>query len=161
MVVATATKALQDQLAEKDLPLVESGLGLPVPLDFAVLKGRSNYICRQRVAEVGSGGIQPELGDAADRAGADEREVERAEAEERGAPAPEGLVEEVRTLVAWSQTSADGRPGRPELRAVRPGLEHGQRRAPGVPGRVQLPLGRALLRRGGPRPGGRRPTSWW
>ena len=62
-VVATATKALQDQLAEKDLPLVESGLGLPVPLDFAVLKGRSNYICRQRVAEVGSGGIQPELGD--------------------------------------------------------------------------------------------------
>ena len=35
----------------------------PVPLDFAVLKGRSNYICRQRVAEVGSGGIQPELDD--------------------------------------------------------------------------------------------------
>ncbi len=63
VVVATATKALQDQLAEKDLPLVEAGLGLPVPLDFAVLKGRSNYLCRQRVAEVGSGGIQPELGD--------------------------------------------------------------------------------------------------
>ena len=62
-VVATATKALQDQLAEKDLPLVEAGLGLPVPLDFAVLKGRSNYICRQRVAEVGSGGIQAELDD--------------------------------------------------------------------------------------------------
>ena len=64
-VVATATKALQDQLAEKDLPLVESGLGLPAPLDFTVLKGRSNYICRQRVAEVGSGGVQAELGDQA------------------------------------------------------------------------------------------------
>ena len=63
VVVATATKALQDQLAEKDLPLVEAGLGLPAPLDFAVLKGRSNYVCRQRVAEVGSGGIQAELGD--------------------------------------------------------------------------------------------------
>ena len=63
VVVATATKALQDQLAEKDLPQVEAGLGLPAPLDFAVLKGRSNYVCRQRVAEVGSGGIQAELGD--------------------------------------------------------------------------------------------------
>ena len=63
VVIATATKALQDQLAEKDLPQVDAGLGLPAPLDFAVLKGRSNYVCRQRVAEVGSGGIQAELGD--------------------------------------------------------------------------------------------------
>ena len=61
VVVATATKALQDQLAEKDLPLIASGLDLP--FTYAVLKGRSNYICRQRVNEVGSGGIQPELGD--------------------------------------------------------------------------------------------------
>ena len=65
VVVATATKALQNQLAEKDLPLVESGLGLDVPLDVAVLKGRSNYICRQRVSEVGAGGVQAELGDQA------------------------------------------------------------------------------------------------
>src|SRR5580704_9395529 len=56
VVVATATKSLQDQLAEKDLPLVESGLGLP--FSYAVLKGRSNYICRQRVAEVGNSGVQ-------------------------------------------------------------------------------------------------------
>ena len=63
VVVATATKALQDQLAGKDLPLLEAGLGLPAPLDYAVLKGRSNYLCRQRVLEVGSGGVQPELGD--------------------------------------------------------------------------------------------------
>ena len=63
VVVATATKALQDQLADKDLPQVEEGLGLPAQLDFAVLKGRSNYVCLQRVAEVGSGGIQAELGD--------------------------------------------------------------------------------------------------
>jgi ATP-dependent DNA helicase DinG len=110
VVVATATKALQDQLAEKDLPLVEAGLGLPVPLDFAVLKGRSNYLCRQRVAEVGSGGIQPELGDAGSGR-ADEAEAGAgADAERPDATTtpPEGLVDEVRRLVAWSQTSASG-----------------------------------------------------
>jgi ATP-dependent DNA helicase DinG len=116
VVVATATKALQDQLRDKDLPLVESGLGLPAPLDYAVLKGRSNYICRQRVAEVGSGGIQAELGDQgggradepdweAPEAGATARPVELAE---REAAPPEGVVEQVRELVAWSQTSRTG-----------------------------------------------------
>jgi hypothetical protein len=67
VVVATATKALQDQLAGKDLPLVEVGLGSI--FSYAVLKGRSNYICLQRVGEVGNGGIQPELG--ADPGGGD------------------------------------------------------------------------------------------
>src|SRR5277367_533492 len=110
VVIATATKALQDQLADKDLPQVEAGLGLPAPLDFAVLKGRSNYVCRQRVAEVGSGGIQAELGDqGAGRA--DEPSVAPAEegesSEAPGAP-PEGIVEEVRQLVAWSQKSQTG-----------------------------------------------------
>jgi ATP-dependent DNA helicase DinG len=55
-VVSTATKALQDQLATRDLPLLAGSLGLPV--EFAVLKGRSNYICRQRVAEVAAGDQQ-------------------------------------------------------------------------------------------------------
>jgi ATP-dependent DNA helicase DinG len=91
--------------------LVESGLGLPVPLDFAVLKGRSNYICRQRVAEVGSGGIQAELGDqTAGRA--DEPDWEAPEPgvqpAERTGSAPEGMVEEVRELVAWSQKTRTG-----------------------------------------------------
>ena len=108
VVVATATKALQDQLAQKDLPMVEAGLGLPAPLDYAVLKGRSNYVCRQRVAEVGSGGIQPELGDEGAEP-ADEREAAGADEDTaRDAAPPEGLVDEVRTLVAWSQTSATG-----------------------------------------------------
>lgn len=48
-IVATATKALQDQLATKDLPfLVEQTDGA---VDFAVLKGRSNYLCLQRLDE--------------------------------------------------------------------------------------------------------------
>ena len=43
VVVATATKALQDQLAAKDLPFLQAHLGRP--FDWAILKGRSNYIC--------------------------------------------------------------------------------------------------------------------
>jgi ATP-dependent DNA helicase DinG len=50
VVVATATKALQDQLANKDLPFLAEHLDMP--FDFAVLKGRSNYVCLQRLREV-------------------------------------------------------------------------------------------------------------
>lgn len=55
-VVATATKALQDQLADKELPFVAEHLGRP--LRWAVLKGRSNYLCRQRLDEAGGAGGQ-------------------------------------------------------------------------------------------------------
>lgn len=53
-VVTTATKALQDQLANKDLPFLVKELSSYVnrSVTFAVLKGRSNYICRQRLAEL-------------------------------------------------------------------------------------------------------------
>jgi len=50
VVVATATKALQDQLASKDLPFLAEHSG--IEFDWAILKGRSNYICRQRLHEV-------------------------------------------------------------------------------------------------------------
>src|SRR4051812_6284914 len=53
-VVATATKALQDQLAGKDLPFLQEHLGKE--FDFAVLKGRSNYVCRQRLQEISGDG---------------------------------------------------------------------------------------------------------
>lgn len=49
-VVATATKALQDQLDRNDLPLLARTLG--VPFSWAVVKGRSNYLCLQRVKEL-------------------------------------------------------------------------------------------------------------
>jgi ATP-dependent DNA helicase DinG len=111
VVIATATKALQDQLAEKDLPQVDAGLGLPAPLDYAVLKGRSNYVCRQRVAEVGSGGIQAELGDQGAGRADEPAPASTEEGESSGpaaGPPPEGIVEEVRQLVAWSQKSQTG-----------------------------------------------------
>jgi ATP-dependent DNA helicase DinG len=64
-VVATATKALQDQLAGKDLPFLQEHLDRP--FEFAVLKGRSNYVCVQRIAEI-SGAGQLALDGLADRA---------------------------------------------------------------------------------------------
>src|SRR6266540_4102081 len=45
VVVSTATKALQEQLLTKDVPLAAAALGREV--DVAVLKGRQNYLCRQ------------------------------------------------------------------------------------------------------------------
>ena len=53
VVVATATKALQDQLATKDLPFLAEHVGRD--FDWAVLKGRSNYVCLQRLR---SGSVQ-------------------------------------------------------------------------------------------------------
>ena len=64
-VVATATKALQDQLAGKDLPFLTEHLGQP--FEFAVLKGRSNYVCRQRLHEI-EGAAQLALDGLAQRA---------------------------------------------------------------------------------------------
>ncbi|MEY2463050.1 MAG: ATP-dependent helicase DinG, partial [Acidimicrobiaceae bacterium] len=49
-VVATATKALQDQLVTKDLPFLAEHLERP--FTFTSLKGRSNYLCLQRAREV-------------------------------------------------------------------------------------------------------------
>jgi ATP-dependent DNA helicase DinG len=45
--VSTATKSLQDQLFLRDLPWLRDALGLPVTL--ALLKGRSSYLCLQRL----------------------------------------------------------------------------------------------------------------
>jgi ATP-dependent DNA helicase DinG len=56
VVVTTATKALQDQLATKDLPFLADHLAEldDHDFDFAVLKGRSNYVCLQRLREMSS-----------------------------------------------------------------------------------------------------------
>jgi len=48
-VIATATKALQDQIAATELPHLRGQLEMG--FTWAVLKGRNNYICRQRVNE--------------------------------------------------------------------------------------------------------------
>ncbi len=86
VVVATATKALQDQLGGKDLPFLADQLGRP--FSYAVLKGRSNYLCRQRAMEVAGGGEQLSLDDPE--------------------PVDQGLGHEVRRLLAWADRSPTG-----------------------------------------------------
>ncbi len=49
VVIATANIALQEQLVRKDLPMLASVL--PWPFTFALLKGRNNYLCLDRMAE--------------------------------------------------------------------------------------------------------------
>ena len=49
VVVATATKNLQDQLAQKDAPMVASHAN---GVRVAVLKGKQNYFCRNRAHSV-------------------------------------------------------------------------------------------------------------
>lgn len=89
VVVATASRALQDQLGAADLPFVARHLGpvLARPLRFAVLKGRANYLCRQRADEITGGLDQSEL-DLAD---------------DRGA-----LATELRLLLGWAESTPTG-----------------------------------------------------
>lgn len=49
IVISTATKTLQDQIAHRDLPLVQKVLGTEVRV--AVMKGLGNYLCRRRYRE--------------------------------------------------------------------------------------------------------------
>ena len=87
-IVATYTKALQDQLAEVDLPLLQkvlNGQHLADPFSWAVLKGRNNYLCRQRLHEIETRGEELELEDAS-----------------------RGVRNEVRKLVNWSTKTESG-----------------------------------------------------
>jgi ATP-dependent DNA helicase DinG len=47
VILSTATRTLQDQLFNRDLPTVSRALGRPVRV--ALLKGRANYLCRHRL----------------------------------------------------------------------------------------------------------------
>lgn len=69
VVVSTGSKALQEQIARKDLPLIREHLGLDV--DAVMLKGLGNYLCLRRFDE-----LRSEFVHGARRAAA--REVERA-----------------------------------------------------------------------------------
>ncbi len=47
VIISTGTRNLQDQLFHRDLPVVRDALAVPVSV--ALLKGRSNYLCRYRL----------------------------------------------------------------------------------------------------------------
>jgi ATP-dependent DNA helicase DinG len=64
VVVSTYTRALQEQLARKDLPLLERALApVGIPFRHALLMGSENYLCVQRL----SAGAQAALASAPDR----------------------------------------------------------------------------------------------
>jgi ATP-dependent DNA helicase DinG len=61
VLISTGTRTLQDQLFSKDLPLVAAALGRPARV--ALLKGRTNYLCRYRLERLESDAEQLMLGD--------------------------------------------------------------------------------------------------
>jgi ATP-dependent DNA helicase DinG len=84
VVVATATKNLQDQLATKDAPQVAAhAKGVRV----AVLKGRQNYLCLNRAHSLGAG-AQLSFDDGAD--------------------VPRGVADQMRRILRWSSDTTSG-----------------------------------------------------
>jgi ATP-dependent DNA helicase DinG len=83
VVVATATKNLQDQLATKDAPLVAAHVpGMRV----SVLKGKSNYLCRNRAQSAGGGQLSFD----------------------DGSLVPRGVASQMRRILQWSQSTTSG-----------------------------------------------------
>lgn len=70
VIVVTATKALQDQYMEKDLPFLAEHLS--TEFTYACLKGKANYVCRDKLATADSANadaIRAELADAEEHSG--------------------------------------------------------------------------------------------
>lgn len=84
VVIATATKNLQDQLAGKDAPLVAAH---QPGVSVAVLKGRANYLCKHKAFSV-SGGAQISFDDDVD--------------------VPATVTAQLRKILDWSTTSITG-----------------------------------------------------
>ena len=49
IIISTATKNLQDQLYNKDIPKIREALNIPIKVDL--LKGRSNYVCQLKMED--------------------------------------------------------------------------------------------------------------
>ena len=61
VIISTGTKTLQDQLYQRDLPLVRDALRIPISV--ALLKGRGNYVCHHHLARTAA---QPTFASRAD-----------------------------------------------------------------------------------------------
>ncbi|MHB8827070.1 MAG: ATP-dependent DNA helicase [Acidimicrobiales bacterium] len=83
VVIATATKNLQDQLATKDAPLVTAHAP---GTRLAVLKGKSNYLCRNRAAQAGPGQLSFDDGERI----------------------PRGVASQMRRILAWANDTTTG-----------------------------------------------------
>ncbi|MGH3678041.1 MAG: ATP-dependent DNA helicase [Mycobacterium sp.] len=93
VVVSTATIALQRQLVDRDLPRLDESLteGLPRRPQFALLKGRGNYLCLNKIHN--GSATEPD---------------ERPQEELFDAVASTALGRDVQRLTAWSSTTDTG-----------------------------------------------------
>jgi len=62
VIVSTGTKTLQDQLFQRDLPMVRDAIKVPATL--ALLKGRANYVCHHHLERTATEGRLPSRDDA-------------------------------------------------------------------------------------------------
>ena len=95
VVVSTATIALQRQLVDRDLPRLADSLAdaLPRRPRFALLKGRRNYLCLNKIHNGGA---------------ADESDDERPQEELFDPVAVTALGRDVQRLTAWASTTDSG-----------------------------------------------------
>lgn len=63
VIVSTGTKTLQDQLFQRDLPMIRDAL--KVPVSVALLKGRGNYVCHHHLGRAADQGTFASRADAA------------------------------------------------------------------------------------------------
>lgn len=119
VIVSTATLALQRQLIERDLPRLADALEPVMERrpTFAIMKGRSNYLCMNKIAQAQ---LEPELEAAAEDAAAAATDAAAATghtAEEAASetPARSGnpqpitwLGKQIATLHNWAQETETG-----------------------------------------------------
>jgi ATP-dependent DNA helicase DinG len=108
VVVSTATIALQRQLVDRDLPRLTDSLAdtLPRRPQFALLKGRRNYLCLNKIHN-GDAGSEPDAEDG------------RPQEELFDPMAVTALGRDVQRLTAWASTTDSGdrddlKPGVPD-----------------------------------------------
>ncbi|MDQ1515176.1 MAG: ATP-dependent helicase DinG [Actinomycetota bacterium] len=87
VVVVTATKALQEQLTRDDQPALAAALP-GRPLRFAMLKGRSNYLCRAKLDVTTADGVEARF--------------------DFGDEGVTGALEAVERLAAWAEATVTG-----------------------------------------------------
>ena len=87
VVVVTATKALQEQLVGEDLPFLAGALD-GGRFDYAMLKGRSNYLCRAKLDVTLTDGVEGRL--------------------DFGSGGPLAALERVAELGEWAEDTATG-----------------------------------------------------
>jgi ATP-dependent DNA helicase DinG len=104
VLISTGTRTLQDQLFSKDLPLVAAALGRPARI--ALLKGRTNYLCRYRLAQIGPRGEQLSLDTTPVPESPDDTADSSANATAAGEPVTQtGMLARIQR---WSRTTHQG-----------------------------------------------------